>query len=171
MRVGDVNAGCDVGLTTSFGHGIVHINTTCGIMTHTTSVAQRRRRRERLERRVAAYRKRATVGRVFPRLAFARLSREVLRSHGRQYLMSVRACRALQCAAESYLDNLFGHTEQLLAYVGAETLTPREMQLALYFDRSALCPPKLNAAMGTDDISADNVDDGYVIVDDVTCRS
>jgi len=117
-------------------------------------VARNERRRVRADARVRRWRNRARIGKIMPHESFKRLARELLQDHGKEYLMSKAAARALQAATEDYLDRLFSRSEAVVRYARTETLGIREMQLAYYMERN----------MGTAAAAPIDHNNGYVVV-------
>ena len=93
------------------------------------SIAARQRRHDKHNRNVQREinKLQRSEDNIIPKTSFARIVHEVLDSHG-DYSIRGEAMRALQCATEACVTDMFQEANNVALYSGRETVTDRDIQ-------------------------------------------
>jgi histone H3/H4 len=108
---------------------------------NSTSVKSRRRRRRRVKMMRAIFKQQLSTEPVLPRVSFGRLVREVMASYSHE-AVNVRGTgmRALQCAAEEHLTEMFSEAARLAHYSNRDTITSADLRFVMAGDGRYVTP-------------------------------
>ena len=123
---------------------------------NSTSAKSRRRRRRRVKVIRAIFKQQLSTAMVLPKVSFGRLVREVMSTYSTD-VVNVRGTgmRALQCAAEEHLTEMFSEAARLAHYSNRDTITPADLRFVVPGDGRFVTPETAADEEAGEDVGLD----------------